>query len=419
MGETDRVRATMRAWAIDGYGGLERMRLRKLPVPEPGPRDVLIRMSGAEVGDWDILVREGEWPMGRPFPLVLGLAGAGTVAAIGGEVAGFAKGDSVYAYSYPLYHNGAWAENMLVPASYVAHAPASLDLMRAGGVPIVGLTAHETLTDILAVQRSDVVLITAAAGGVGHLAVQIATRIGARVVATASRRNHDFVRALGAEAVIDYTAEDIVAAVRARYPGGVDKVLNGVSGEAANQVVRTLRQGGRMVDLTGSVSKVPSGVCVDREYVVRADGNRLAQVARRIDDERLTVEVQDLIPFECAPPPSNWFRPNMFAARSCSRSLDGAPPEALSRRLGRRRRKENQVKNNRRPPGHYSPQPARRAGIVPLTKRHLASCIVTVCPPGQPGDRECHPGFGVSSPRLATPSRFRLSGASSRRASCP
>ena len=416
MSETDMVRATMRAWAIDGYGGPERMRLRTLPVPEPGPRDVLIRMSGAEVGDWDILVREGEWPMGRPFPLVLGLAGAGTVAAIGGEVAGFAKGDTVYAYSYPLYHNGAWAENMLVPASYVAHAPASLDLTRAGGVPIVGLTAHETLTDILAVQRSDVVLITAAAGGVGHLAVQIATRIGARVVATASRRNHDFVRALGAEAVIDYTAEDIVAAVRARYPGGVDKVLNGVSGEAANQVVRTLRQGGRMVDLTGSVSKVPSGVCVDREYVVRADGNRLAQVARRIDDERLTVEVQDLIPFECA-----HRRPRIGSGQTCSRQdrardrLTVLHPRCLSRR----RRRENQVKNNRRPPGHYSPKPARRAGIVPLTKRHLASCIVTVCPPGQPGERECHPGFGVSSPRPATPSRFGPSGASSRRVSCP
>ena len=83
-------------------------------MPEPGPRDVLIRTSGAEVGDWHILVREGEWPMGRPLPLVLGLAGAGTVAAIGGEVAGFAKGDPVYAYSYPCStDNGAWAENML------------------------------------------------------------------------------------------------------------------------------------------------------------------------------------------------------------------------------------------------------------------------------------------------------------------
>ncbi len=161
-------------------------------------------MAGAEVGDWDILVRDGSWPMGRPFPLVLGLAGSGTVAALGRGATDFDEDDPVYAYSYPLYDNGAWAEYMLVPTSYAARAPASLDLTRAGGVPIVGLTAHETLTDILEVHRGDVVLITAAAGGVGHLAVQIASRLGGRVVGTASRRNEAFVRGLGAEAVIDY-----------------------------------------------------------------------------------------------------------------------------------------------------------------------------------------------------------------------
>ena len=252
----------------------------------------------------------------------------GAVAALGGEVAGFAEGDPVYAFSYPLYHNGAWAETMLVPASYVARAPASLDLTRAGGVPIVGLTAHETLTDLLAVQRGDVVLITAAAGGVGHLAVQIASRLGAHVVATASRRNHDFVRALGAEAVIDYTAEDVVAAIRARYPDGVDKALNGVPGEQANRVVGTLRRGGRMVDLTGSVSIVSSGVRVDREYVVRADGGRLARLARMIDDGCLAVEIQEVFPFECARTPSMWSRPSTCAARSCFRSREGTRPVA-------------------------------------------------------------------------------------------
>lgn len=300
MSNTGTTKTTMRAWAIDAYGGPERMLLVELPVPEPQPRDVLIRMHGAEVGDWDALVREGEWPMERPFPLVLGLAGAGTVAAVGREVTCFAESDPVYAYSYPLHHNGAWAEYMLVPASYVARAPASLDLTRAGAVPIVGLTAHETLTDILEVRQGDVVLITAAAGGVGHLAVQIAAGLGAHVVATASRSNHDFVRALGAETVIDYMAEDIVAAIRARYPDGVDKALNGVTGEAANQVVRTLRDGGRMVDLPGSVSVMRSGVRVDTEYVVRADADRLTRLARMIDDGRLTVEIQDIIPFERA-----------------------------------------------------------------------------------------------------------------------
>ncbi len=322
MSNTGIKKTTMRAWAINAYGGPERMRLVELPVPpEPGPRDVLIRMHGAEVGDWDALVREREWPMERPFPLVLGLAGAGTVAAVGREVTGFAESDSVYAYSYPLYHNGAWADYMLVPASYVAGAPASLELTRAGGVPIVGLTAHETLTDILGVHQGDVVLITAAAGGVGHLAVQIATGLGAHVVATASRRNHDFVRALGAKTVIDYTAEDVVAAIRTLYPDGVDKALNGVGGETANQGVHTLRDGGRMVDLTGSASVVRPGVRVDTEYVVRADADRLAGVARMIDDGRLTLEIHEVFPFERAPDALEVVQArHTHGAKSCSRS---------------------------------------------------------------------------------------------------
>lgn len=292
---------TMRAWAIEAYGGPEQMRIMELPVPVPSAHEVLIRMAGAEIGDWDILVREGGWPMGPPFPLVLGLAGSGTVAAAGREVAGFDVGTPAYVYSYPLYHNGAWAEFMLVPASYLASPPASMDLTRAAAVPIAGLTAHETLTDILAVRRGDVVLITAAAGGVGHLAVQIASRLGARVVATASRRSRDFVRALGAEEVIDYTTEDLVEAVRSRYPEGVDKALNGVEGETADQVVRALRKGGSMVDITGSASFVRPDANVDTQYVVRADAERLARLARMIDDGHLRVEIQEVFPFERAP----------------------------------------------------------------------------------------------------------------------
>ncbi len=178
MSQRPTRKATMRAWAINAYGGPEQMQLMELPVPEPGPDDILIRMAGAEVGDWDILVRDGSWPMGRPFPLILGLAGAGRVAALGRGATDFDEDDPVYAYSYPLYDNGAWAEYMLVPTSYAARTPASIDLTRAGGVPIVGLTAHESLTDLLEVHRGDLVLITAAAGGVGHLAVQIASRLG-------------------------------------------------------------------------------------------------------------------------------------------------------------------------------------------------------------------------------------------------
>jgi NADPH:quinone reductase-like Zn-dependent oxidoreductase len=293
---TDTTPATMRGWAIARYGAP--MALIDLPIPQPGPRDVLVKMSGAEVGDWDELVRTGEWDMKRPFPLVLGLAGAGTVAATGTEVRDWDIDQFVYAYSYPLYDNGAWAQYMLVPDSYLARAPLSLGPVKAGGVPVVGLTAHETLVDVLRVAADDVVLVTAAAGGVGHIAVQLAARLGAQVVASTSRRNHDFVTGLGATTVIDYDATDDVArAIRDQYPGGVDKILNGVAGPAANDYVPALKDGGKMVDLPGAVSVQRPGVDIVADYVVRGDGVRLAQVTRLFDDGSLRLTVHEIVPF--------------------------------------------------------------------------------------------------------------------------
>jgi NADPH:quinone reductase len=299
MGNAERLKTTMRAWGIEAYG--QPPRLLNLPVPAPRGRDVLIKMRSAEVGDWDDLVREGVWSMERPFPLVLGLAGSGIVAAVGKGVADFVEDDTVYVYSYPLYDNGAWAEYMLVPASYVARAPTSLQLTNAGVIPIAGLTAHETLTDILDVQQGEVVLITAAAGGVGHLALQIASNLGARVVATASPRNHDFVRSLGAETVIDYTTENLVEAIRARYPDGVNKALNGVASEMANEIVWALREDGQMVDLVAAVSVERPDVRIVTDYIVQANADRLAILARMIDEGQLRVVVQQIFPFEQAP----------------------------------------------------------------------------------------------------------------------
>jgi NADPH:quinone reductase-like Zn-dependent oxidoreductase len=292
---------TMRGWAIRGYGD-EMVWMDGLPIPKPGPHDILIKMRGAEVGDWDELVRTGEWDMERPFPLVLGLAGAGTIAAVGAEVKAFAESEHVYAYSYPLIYNGAWAEYMLVPEHYVAPVPTSIPPVEAGGLPIVGLAAHETLVDLLQVADDDVVLITAAAGGVGHLAVQIASLLGARVIAIASQRNHDFLANLGAETVIDYTeVEDVARAIHARYPGGVDKALNGISGDEANEYLWALKNGGRMVDLPGAVSAERPGVAIVSDYVVRGNGARLAQLARLFDDGGLQLAIHDTVPFAEAP----------------------------------------------------------------------------------------------------------------------
>ena len=109
------------------------------------------------------------------------------------------------------------------------------------------------------------------------------------------------MRGLGAEAVIDYQSEDLREAIRSRYPLGVDKAVNGVEGETANQVVQALRDGGQMVDLTGSATAERPDVRVIKDYVVRADGNRLASIARMIDGGHLRLEVQQVFPFERAP----------------------------------------------------------------------------------------------------------------------
>ena len=288
----------MRAWVIGKYGDTPVM--AKIPVPALKGSEILIRMHGAEVGDWDDLVRRGGWPMHRPFPLVLGLAGAGRISAHGPEVSHFRKHDKVFTYSYPLYDNGAWADYMLVPEPYVARAPASLTLPQAGAVPIVGLTAHETLHDLLEVKKGDVVLITAASGGVGHLAVQMAKKLGGVVVATAGTEHVEFVRGLGADHVIDYTKENVVDAIRARFPRGIPKALNGVPGDAANVYMEVMAEGGHLVDLPGEMTARRSGVRVKGDYVVQADGDRLARVANLIDDG-VRVEFSESFDFEHAP----------------------------------------------------------------------------------------------------------------------
>jgi NADPH2:quinone reductase len=287
----------MRGWAISGYGN-DLVLMDDLPVPIPGPRDVLLEMRSAEVGVWDELVRTGALDVERPFPLVLGLGGAGSIVAVGAEIKEFAEGQYVYAYSYPLADNGSWAEYMLVPDHYVARVPTSIAPMEAGGLPIAGLSAYESMIDLLGVKDGDIVLVSAGAGGVGHIAVQIASLFGARVGATASRRNQAFLADLGAEAVIDYTEEDdLTRAILKVFPGGVDKVLNCVRGEDANDYVWALKDGGKMVDLTGSVSVDRPAVEIISNHVVRGNGARLAALARLFDDGALQVAMHDIVPF--------------------------------------------------------------------------------------------------------------------------
>lgn len=254
-----RIPATMRASALDRFGGPGVLKLHVLPVPEVGPSEVLIATHTAGVGSWDADMRGGWWPDGkRPRPpIVLGTDGSGWIASVGSRVRRFAPGDIVYAYGFGSPKGGFYAEYVAVAADRVGRPPSILSLREAGAIPTTGLTAVQGIDDVLHVARGESVVIHGASGGVGSLALQFAKMRGARVLATASGRDGlAFVRRLGADAVADGRRDDLRAAAIAFAPEGVDAVFATAGGKALTRLVAAVRRGGRVAFPNG-VEPVP------------------------------------------------------------------------------------------------------------------------------------------------------------------
>ena len=242
------VPTTMRAAAIDRFGGPEVLKVQALPVPVLDDDEVLIAVHTAGVGSWDADIRAGWWPLGKPrFPIVLGTDGSGTVAAVGSRVRRFKAGDKVYAYSFGNPKGGFYAEYVVVAATNVAPVPKVLDLRSAGAIGTTGLTALQGVDDALHLQRDERVIIHGASGGVGTLAVQFSKLRGTRVLATASGRDGiELVRKLGADAAIEGTGGEIRDAARQLAPNGVDAVLALAGGPPLTRCLDALRPGGRV-----------------------------------------------------------------------------------------------------------------------------------------------------------------------------
>src|SRR5262245_6935139 len=245
---TRAIPKTMRAAAIDRYGGPEALTIDMLPMPAADEREVLIALDTAGVGVWDAEMREGRWLNGPGrFPLVLGTDGAGIVAAVGSRVRRFRVGDPVYSYSYQNPQGGFYAEYVVVAATKVGRIPVGVDLEHAGAIPTTGLTALQGIDDELRLKRGEMLIVHGASGGVGSLAVQFAKFRGARVFATASGEDGvAFVRRLGADAATDGKRDDIVAAAQRFAPDGVDAVLAFAGGNALELCLNAVRSGGRL-----------------------------------------------------------------------------------------------------------------------------------------------------------------------------
>jgi NADPH:quinone reductase-like Zn-dependent oxidoreductase len=242
---TSSIPQEMKAAVIDHFGGPDVLHIQSVPVPTPGPNEILIALNVAGIGVWDPYVREGELMEAAPhFPEIIGNDGAGTVAAVGAEVKRHHVGDRVYAFTMK---GGFYAEYVTVAEDDAAPIPPSMDADEAGALGVDGITALRGLDDQLHLREGDTVMIFGASGGVGHIAVQLAKRIGARVLAVASGNDGvDLAKRLGADVAVDGHTEDVADAARSFAPDGLDAALVLAGSPKIDKVLRAMKSGGRV-----------------------------------------------------------------------------------------------------------------------------------------------------------------------------
>ncbi|WP_037731633.1 MULTISPECIES: NADP-dependent oxidoreductase [unclassified Streptomyces] len=291
----DTTPRTMRAITQDVLGGPEVLREAELERPAPGIGQLLVRVHAAGLNPTDTKHRQSGLFLGNP-PFVLGWDVSGVVEETGLGVALFQPGDEVFGMLPYPYGAGSHAEYVTGPARAFVRKPSAMSHEEAAAVPLVALTAWQALADVAAVRPGQRVLVHAAAGGVGHVAVQIAKSLGAHVIGTASAAKHDFLRGLGADELVDYRTTDYAEAVR-----DVDVVLDPLGGPDSVRSLGTLRDGGLLVTL------LPTGVPELRAeaerrgvratgMLVEADHAGMAAVARLIEEGALRVTVAGTFP---------------------------------------------------------------------------------------------------------------------------
>jgi NADPH:quinone reductase-like Zn-dependent oxidoreductase len=281
----------MRAAIFDEYGGADVLDVREVADPPTGPDSVLVRAKATSVNPVDTMVREGYLRGAYPhhLPIIPGWDVSGVVEAVGPAVrTGVKVGDEVFGYvRRDDVAYGTSAELVPAPERTVSLKPSSIPLEKAAGLPLAGMTAYQGLVESLEVKPGDRVLIHAASGGVGHFAVQIAKALGATVIGTGSPDSHEWLRGLGADEVLDYSAGPISAQLHS-VGGQVDAVLDLIGGEALQDAPRQVKGGNRITSVIDAGTVLELG----GSYVyVRPDRDNLAALAELVDSGKVKVSV--------------------------------------------------------------------------------------------------------------------------------
>jgi NADPH:quinone reductase-like Zn-dependent oxidoreductase len=286
--------ATMKAVRIHEYGGPEVLRYEDAPRPEAGPGEVLIRVHAAGVNpvDWKVRAGFAKNRLKYKMPFIPGWDLSGVVEAVGSGISRLQVGDEVY--SRPdIARDGSYAEYIVVKESEVGLKPRSIDHVHAAAVPLAALTAWQALIDAAKLSAGQTVLIHGAAGGVGSFAVQLAKIKGARVIGTASQKNHDYLRSLGADETIDYNTTRFEDHVQ-----NVDAVLDTITGETADRSYPVIKKGGVYVSILAppSADKASAyGVRVAHTFV-QPSVEQLDEIRKLIDSGKLKIIVEKAFP---------------------------------------------------------------------------------------------------------------------------
>ena len=284
----------MFAVRMHSYGGPEVLRYEKIPRPRAGVGEILIKVHAAGVNPVDWKIREGylKQMANHTLPLIPGWDFSGVVDSSGPGAERFEEGDEVFGRG-DLLRNGAYAEYLVMREEDVEYKPKSVDHIHAAAISLASLTAWQSLFEAANLQPGQSILIHAAAGGVGHFAVQLAKWAGARVIGTASKRNHDFLMELGIDEAIDYQTarfEDVVSKV--------DVVLDAVGGDTQKRSWKTLAKGGILVSIVSQPSQDQAdSYGVRQSFVfVRNNATQLAEIADLVDSGLLTPTIETVLP---------------------------------------------------------------------------------------------------------------------------
>jgi NADPH:quinone reductase-like Zn-dependent oxidoreductase len=292
-GAPDSEGAKMRAIVIQAYGGPEVMKLEDVARPEPAEDEVLIRVVAASINPVDVAIRKGYLAeLVGNFPLILGMDASGTVEKVGSKVTKCKAGDPVFAF-FTLKGEGGYAEFVTAKEDQLAPKPGTVSFAQAAGVGAAGATAWEALVDTANLRAGQMVLIHGGSGGVGHLAIQIAKARGAKVLATASTANQEFLRQMGADVAIDYTRTKFEGVAR-----DVDVVLDTVGRDTLERSYGVVKKGGIIVSIVDEPKPVALEAHGIRGVTLRCmpKAGVLEELSKLMEAKKLTPVISQTFP---------------------------------------------------------------------------------------------------------------------------